>query len=123
LRPQLKSQIYKHVFPGQGMGSLLEEICATTEPSASLGAAISSRLDEQRRGWLSGIMVGALMDDAAKARSLMEDYLNALSEGQRRREVAQLRQAAVTANGDEAVAAAQAVIVARRRSPHPHDAH
>jgi hypothetical protein len=52
----------------------------------------------------------------------MADYLNALSEGQRRYEVAQLRQAALTANGEEAVAAAQAVIVARRRSAHHRDA-
>lgn len=115
LRPQLKSHLSQNVFPDEGIGSLLEEICATSNSSVSLEAVISSRLDEQRRGWLSGMMVGSLMDDAAKARSLMKDYLNALSEGQRRREVAQLRRAAMTANGDEAVAAAQAVIVARRR--------
>jgi DNA primase len=122
LRPELKSHLYQHVFPDQGTGSLLEDICATSESSVSLEAAISCRLGEQRRGWLSGMMVGSLMDDSAKARSLMADYLNALSEGQRRYEVAQLRQAASTANGEEAVAAAQAVIVARRRSAHHRDA-
>jgi DNA primase len=122
LRPELKSHLCQHVFPDQGTGSLLEDICATSESSVSLEAAISCRLGEQRRGWLSGMMVGSLMDDSAKARSLMADYLNALSEGQRRYEVAQLRQAALTANGEEAVAAAQAVIVARRRSAHHRDA-
>jgi hypothetical protein len=60
-------------------------------------------------------MVGALLDDGVKARSLMQDYLSALNERRRRHEVAQLRQAALKANGDEAVAAAQALIVARRR--------
>jgi len=68
------------------------------------------------------MMVGSLMDDAARACSLIEDYVNALNEGQTRRQVAQLRQAALTTNGDEAVAAAQAVIVARRRSVQRQDA-
>ncbi len=122
LRPELKSHLRQHVFPDQETGSVLEDICATSESSVTSEAAISSRLGEQRRGWLSGMMVGSLMDDAAKARSLMGDYLNALSEGQQRCEVAQLRQAALTANGEEAVAAAQAVIVARRRSAHRQDA-
>ena len=122
LRPQIKSHLCQYVFPDQAIGSLLEEICVTSESSVSLEVAISSRLDEQRRGWLSGMMVGSLMDDAARACSLIEDYVNALNEGQTRRQVAQLRQAALTTNGDEAVAAAQAVIVARRRSVQRQDA-
>jgi DNA primase len=116
LRPQLGPILHEHVFPDEGVASLLEEICASTKSPVLLEAEISSRLDERQRGWLSGMMVGSLMDDADKAHSLMEDYLNALNEGRRRREVAQLRQAAMTAKGDEAVAAAQAVIDARRRS-------
>jgi DNA primase len=115
LRPQLRPHLHEHVFPDEGMASLLEEICASNKSSVLLEAEISSRLDERQRGWLSGMMVGSLMDDADKARSLMEDYLNALNEGRRRHEVAQLRQAAMTAKGDEAIAAAQAVIDARRR--------
>jgi DNA primase len=121
LRPQLKPRLPQHLFD-QETGSILDEICATDESAASLEVAISSRLDEQRRGWLSGMMVGALLDDAPRAHALMADYLNALDEGRRRREVAQLRRAASTASGDEAVAAAQAVIVARRRSVHRHNA-
>jgi DNA primase len=122
LRPELKLLLPPNIFPDQEMRSTLDDICATSEPSASLEVAVSARLDEQGRGWLSGIMVGALMDDAAKARALMNDYLNALNEGRRRREVAQLRHAASTANADEAVAAAQALIVARRRSALRHNA-
>jgi DNA primase len=122
LRPQLRSHLSQHASLDLDMASTLDEICATNESAVSLEVAISSLLDEQRRGWLSGIMVGELMDDAARARALMEDYLNALDEGQRRREVAQWRQAALRASGDEAVAAAQAVIVARRRSGHRHNA-
>jgi DNA primase len=116
LRPQLKSHLHEHIIPDEGITSLLKEICATNKSSVLLEAEISSRLDERQRGWLSGMMMDPLMDDTDKARSLMEDYLNALVEGRRRREVAQLRQAAMTAQGDAAIAAAQAVIDARRRS-------
>jgi DNA primase len=116
LRPQIRSHLCQHLFSDLGMSSLLEEICATNESAVSLEVAISSRLDEQRRGWLSEIMLGSLMDDGAKARSLIDDFVNTLNEGQTRREVAQLRQAASTGSGEQAVAAAQAVIAARRRS-------
>jgi len=115
LRPELQSHLCQHQFRDQELASLLEEICATSQSTQSPEAAISSRLDEKQRGWLSGMMVGPLMDDGVKAHSLMKDYVSALNEGQRRREVAHLRQAALTGNGDQAVAAAQALIVARRR--------
>jgi DNA primase len=114
LRLRLKSQQCHHLFVDHNLGSRLEEICATTESSSLSEVAISSRLDEPQRGWFSGIMVGSLIEDGVKPNSLMEDYLGALLEYQRRREVAELRQVALAANGDEAVAAAQALIVARR---------
>jgi DNA primase len=115
LRPQLKLRL--SALPNSAIGALLEEICAAGESidSAAFEVAIMSRLDEQRRGWLSATMVGPSMDDPARAPSLMDDYLGALAEDRRRREVAQLRHTALTASGDEAAAAAQALIVARRR--------
>jgi DNA primase len=115
LRSQLQLHLSQHLFPEQDLAALLEEICANGESSSPSEAAISARLDEQQRGWLSGMMVGSLADDTVKAHSLMKDYLKALDSRQRRREVADLRRAASAANGDRAVAAAQALIVARRR--------
>ena len=118
LRSELKVHLHAHSFPDAEIGLLLEEICVVAESSTSLEATVSSRLDEQRRGWLSGMMVDSLIDDAGKARALMADFLAALNESQRRRHVAELRRAATTAHGEEAVAAAQAIIVARRRAAH-----
>jgi DNA primase len=115
LRRQLQSHLSQHSFPDQDLGALLEEICANGESSGPSEAAISARLNEHQRGWLSGMMVGSLAEDAVKAHSLMNDYVNALDSRQRRREVADLRRAALAANGDRAVAAAQALIAARRR--------
>jgi DNA primase len=116
LRPRIKSRLSHHAFVDRHIDSLLEEICASPGSSLSLEVEISSRLDEQRRGCLSEMIVSSLNDDTVKVCALMEDYLNALNEGQHRRELAQLRQSALTATGSEAVAAAQAVIIARRRS-------
>jgi len=118
LRANLETRQCQDLFVDPNLAALLEEIFATTESSSSLEVAISVRLDERRRGWFSGMMVGPLVEDQATAGSLMEDYLSALNEGQRRREVAQLRQVASAAGGDKAVAAAQALIVARRAAAH-----
>jgi DNA primase len=115
LRSQLQLHLSQHLFPDQDLAALLEEICANGESSSPSEAAISARLNQQQRGWLSGMMVGSLADDTVKAHSLVKDYLKALDSRQRRREVADLRRAASAANGDRAVAAAQALIVARRR--------
>jgi DNA primase len=115
LRSQLQLHLSQHLFPDQDLAALLEEICANGESSSPSEAAISARLNEQQRGWLSGMMVGSLADDTVKAHSLVKDYLKALDSRQRRREVADLRRAASAANGERAVAAAQALIVARRR--------
>lgn len=117
VRASLKIRQCQDLFVDPNLAALLEEIFATTESSSSLEVAISVRLEERQRGWFSRMMVGTLIDDQPKASSLMEDYLSALNEGQRRREVAQLRQVA-SAGGDTAVAAAQALIVARRTTAH-----
>ncbi|HJU10139.1 MAG TPA: toprim domain-containing protein, partial [Candidatus Binataceae bacterium] len=118
LRLQLKSHLSEHLCPDERLASLLEEVCATNESSGSLEVVVTERLDEQQRGWFSGVIVGSLMDDNTQAIALMADYLRALTEARRRLEVAQLRQTALTANGDQAVAAAQAVIDARKRAIH-----
>jgi len=121
LRPQLRSRIGPLELHDRVLGSLLEEICAAGESLPSLEVAIMSRLNEPQRGWLSGMMVGPLMDEDRRA-PLMDDYLNALAEAQRRREVAQLRNTALTSQGDQAIVAAQGIILARRRATHRDDA-
>jgi hypothetical protein len=120
LRPELKTQGSALEFPDPEIRSLLlEEICDSGEPSRALEVAVMSRLDEEQRKRLSAMMVGPLMNEAVKAPALMNDFLNALTENQRRHEVAELRRAASTADGDDAAAAAQAIIARRRRAIAP----
>jgi len=115
LRPELQLHLSQHLFPHGDLAALLEEICAAGESSSPSEAAISARLNDQQRGWLSGMMVGALAEDMDNGHSLMKDYLKALESRQQRHEVADLRRAASAANGDQAVAAVQALIAVRRR--------
>jgi DNA primase len=115
LRPELQLHLSQHLFPDGDLAALLEEICAASESSSPSEAAISARLSDQQRGWLSGMIVGSPAEDMGKGHSLMKDYLKALESRQQRHEVADLRRAASTANGDQAVAAAQALIAVRRR--------
>ena len=115
LRPQFQLQLSQHLFPDQDLAALLEEICACGESSTPSEVTISARLNEQQRAWFSRMMVGSAADDVVQAQTLMNDYLKALDSRQRRREVADLRRAALAANGEQAVAAAQALIAARRR--------
>jgi DNA primase len=115
LRPQLNSYLCQGLFPDPPLASLLEEICTAESSSGSVEVTIGSHLNQQQRGWLGAMMVGPPIDDEVKAASLMRDYADALHGRQQRREVAQLRHTAQTGTHDEAVAAAQALIVARRR--------
>ncbi len=116
LRSQLKSRSCQDLFVDRELASLLEEVCTSDESSGALDVAVTSRLDEHQRGWLSRMVMGSsLKDNPTKICSLMEDYVAALDQRRRRREIARLRGAALAGNGDEAVAAAQALIVARRR--------
>jgi DNA primase len=114
--PELHQQLLSSVslFAEPRFASLLDEICSTDEPGAHLETRISSRLNEQERGWFSRIMVDSLAEKPADARSLMNDYLKTLNQRRRRSEIAELRRIARATQGEQAVAAAQAVIEARR---------
>jgi DNA primase len=117
--PELRAEIFAQAraaeFSDSEMAAILEEICASDEAQGSLEVSIITRIDESRRAYLSALMVGPVLEDAARARVLMGDYFAALADNRRRREVEQLRRAAAAGDGDEAAAAAQAVIALRRQ--------
>jgi hypothetical protein len=61
-------------------------------------------------------MVGPLMVDAEGAQQMAADFISALARSRRRREVESLRRVAADTSGDDAEAAAQAVIALRRQT-------
>jgi DNA primase len=116
--PEFRSQIGSQL-EGAELYPVLREVCASDEGAASLEIAVMNRLDEVARTEFSALVVGPILSDAAHALALIEDYLNALEAEQRRRRLTELHRTAVTATGDEAAAAAQALIALRRESRRP----
>jgi hypothetical protein len=115
--PELRSEIWSRVSAAESDArplNLLRDICTSTESQASIEASLSERMDERRRAELSSLMVGSLLDDVEKTHALMEDYIEAILKARQRSEVDTLRRIAATEHGDEAMAAAQAVIALRR---------
>jgi hypothetical protein len=97
------------------MKSTLREICESNQPQATLELAAMSGMTEVQRGRLSGLMIGSLISDPIASRRLIDDYLAALADHQRRSQVEELRRVAARGGEGEAAAAAQAVIALRRQ--------
>src|SRR5271167_1707095 len=96
---------------------MLEDICLSDEPQASLEVRIMAGLSEEQRERLSALMVGPLIADTESARIEGASFVAALARNRRRREVESLRRVAADTRGDDAAAAAQALIELRRQTP------
>jgi DNA primase len=102
------------------LAAMLEDVCLSEEPRATLEVRILAGLSDDQRERLSALVVGPLMVDADAARQMATDFISALARSRHRREVESLRRVAADTDGDDAAAAAQAVIALRRQT---HDSH
>jgi DNA primase len=98
------------------LAAMLEDICISEEAQSSLEVRIMAGLSEDQRERLSGLIVGPLMADADSARAMAVEFIAALSRNRHRREVESLRRAAADTSGEDAAAAAQALIALRRQT-------
>jgi DNA primase len=98
------------------LAAMLEDICLSEEAQATLEVRILAGLSEDQRERLSALVVGPLMVEAESARKMAADFVSALARSRRRREVENLRRVAADTSGDDAAAAAQAVIALRRQT-------
>jgi hypothetical protein len=98
----------------------LAEACRTNLSDVAIEAVVMEHLSDDERVRLSELMVGPLLADERKKTALMEDYLKALVEKDRRDQLRDLRRTAAGSTEDptEATAAAQEVITLRRQSGH-----
>ncbi|HEX3408749.1 MAG TPA: toprim domain-containing protein, partial [Candidatus Binataceae bacterium] len=115
LRAELAAQLQPIEFNDPMLRAMLEEICVSDEARAPLEVRILAGLSENQRDRLSALMVGPLMVDADGARRMATDFISALARSRQRREVESLRRVAAGTVGDDAAAAAQAVIALRRQ--------
>ncbi len=128
LRSELAAQVMPHLQPATTapaatvefhdpmLAAMLEDICLSEESRAALEVRIMAGLSEEQRERLSALVVGPLMVDADGARRMAADFVSALARSRRRIEVETLRRVAADTNGDDAAAAAQAVIALRRQN-------
>lgn len=116
MRAEIAAQIPSIEFNDPMLGAMLEDICLSDEARATLEVRILAGLSEDQRERLSALMVGPLMVDAEGAQQMAADFISALARSRRRREVESLRRVASDTSGDDAEAAAQAVIALRRQT-------
>jgi DNA primase len=98
------------------LAAMLEDICLSEEAQTSLEVRIMAGLSDEQRERLSGLVVGPLMANADDARRMTTDFIAALARNRRQREVENLRRVAADTRGEDAAAAAQALIALRRQS-------
>jgi DNA primase len=124
LHPSLRAEISEmcspELFSDAALATIFMEACALGELATGFDEFIGERLSKEQQGRIAELAVGPLVDDPASARKLAEDYVSALSRRQTRREVDELKRAAVsasdqTSSGGEAVASVQALIELKKR--------
>ena len=116
MRAEIAAQLPSIEFNDPMLGAMLEDICLSDEARATLEVRILAGLSEDQRERLSALMVGPLMVNAEGAQRMAADFISALARSRQRREVESLRRVAADTSGDDAEAAAQAVIALRRQT-------
>jgi DNA primase len=128
LRSEVAAQVMPHLQPEKPapaasldlhdpmLAAMLEDICLSEESPAALEVRIMAGLSEDQRERLSALVVGPLMVDADSARRMAADFVSALARSRHQIEVESLRRVAADTIGDDAAAAAQAVIALRRQT-------
>jgi DNA primase len=114
LRAELRSLCPPENFEDGAARALFEEACSLGPAQGGAQRLMGEGLSPQQQGQLAELALGGLVDDPNKARKLAADYVAAMAQQRRRREIEQLKSTAAMASGeggaDAAARAAQAVI-------------
>ena len=106
-------------FENRELGEALAELCALGVEPVAIDEFLNEHVAPELQGSISSIAVATMIDDEATTLALVRDYIAAIERRRRGREVDALRRtahAAANTDGDDATAAAQAVIALRRES-------
>jgi hypothetical protein len=114
---RLRSSHVKSIeFHDPMLAAMLEDICLSDEPKASLEVRIMVGLSEEQRERLSALMVGPMIADADNARAMATEFIAALARNRHRREQETLRRVVADTSGDDAAAAFEALVALRRQT-------
>ena len=123
LMPELRGDTAEGLaleFHDPMLAAMLEDICLSEEAPATLEVRILARLERRSSASVKRPGGGSVDWRCGDARKMAADFIAALARSRRQREVENLRQVAADTRGDDAAAAAQAVIALRRQT---HDSH
>jgi DNA primase len=98
------------------LAAMLEDICLSDEPKASLEVRIMAGLGDEQRERLSALMVGPMIADADAARAMAVEFGAALARNRHRRDQETLRRVVADTSGDDAAAAFEALVALRRQT-------
>ncbi|MEA2679980.1 MAG: primase, partial [Candidatus Binataceae bacterium] len=115
-RVENSTAIARAEFHDPMLAAMLEDICLSDEPQASLEVRIMAGLSEEQRERLSALMVGPLIADADNARAMATEFIAALARNRHRREQETLRRVVADTSGDDAAAAFEALVALRRQT-------
>ena len=101
-------------FADANLAAALGELCSSHKGRGEIESWLAERLSDEQQSRLSGLIVGADMDDPREARKLLDDYVRALERARRGRKIDQHRRGATAADTTESVAAVQSLIAVRR---------
>jgi DNA primase len=115
-RVENPTAIARAEFHDPMLAAMLEDICLSDEPQASLEVRIMAGLSEEQRERLSALMVGPMIADADNARAMATEFIAALARNRHRREQETLRRVVADTSGDDAAAAFEALVALRRQT-------
>jgi DNA primase len=115
-RVENPTAIARAEFHDPMLAAMLEDICLSDEPKASLEVRIMAGLSEEQRERLSALMVGPMIADADNARAMATEFIAALARNRHRREQETLRRVVADTSGDDAAAAFEALVALRRQT-------
>jgi DNA primase len=112
LRAELLALEPHNDFEDRELASLFVELCGTDETHFALEGWIGGRLSQQTQDRLSALAVDEIMDDETQARSSAKDFVSALDQRRRQREIRQNVDAVSQVESSEGGALAQRVVEA-----------
>jgi len=105
-------------FADPGLAAALGELCSSNKGRGEIETWLAERLSDEQQCRLSGLIVGAAMDDPKEARKLLDGYVRALARARRGREIDGHKRVVVRAETEEAALAALQSLIAVRREEH-----
>ena len=127
LREEIRELCSPDLFSDMALATIFMEACAQGDVTIGVDEFIGERLSDEQQAHIAEFAVGPQVEDQNAARKLASDFVSTLRKRQTRLELDRLQLASTSASGSvatlgEAAAAAQEMIILRRKEGRRRDA-